>query len=218
MTEPTPMPEDAPTPLLEAEGLVSYRGDRSLFSDVGLTLSPGEVLQVHGPNGSGKTTLLRILCGLSEPTEGTVRWRGQMVGSQSWDYFGELLYVGHASGVKLELTPVENLRVARALSGNPTETSIEQALERLNLYGFEDVPARTLSAGQRRRVALARLLITKATLWIVDEPFTSLDVAGTKVMEEMIHKQLADGGMAVLTSHQPVRLPKDPAKELYLAG
>lgn len=214
---PVAGPQEVPNEaLLTASGVQCYRGDRLLFSDLNLELSAGEALQVHGANGSGKTTLLRILCGLTLPTEGDIRWRGQSITASSRDFFSECLYVGHMDGVKLELTPVENLRFARALGGEPSDEPLEELLGRVELAGFEDVPARKLSAGQRRRVALARLLATKATLWLLDEPFTSLDKTGTGVMESFLDTHLARGGSALFSSHHPVRITSCATRELHL--
>lgn len=203
-------------PLLSASELSCYRGERLLFSRVDLEVRAHELLQIHGPNGSGKTTLLRILCGLTLPTEGEIRWRGTNIQSNSSEYFSEVLHVGHTDGVKLELSPSENLRFARSLGNHPTEIEVAEVLERLDLYGFEDIPTRTLSAGQRRRVALARLLLTHAKLWILDEPFTSLDKAGINAMELLLTQHLDQGGIVILTSHNPIRLGNRPMKELHL--
>ena len=150
------------------------------------------------------------------PTEGEIRWRGTDIHSNASEYFSEVLHVGHTDGVKLELSPAENLRFARSLGNQATEMSVAEVLERLDLYGFEDVPTRTLSAGQRRRVALARLLLTHAKLWILDEPYTSLDKAGISAMELVLTQHLDQGGVVILTSHNPIRLGSRPMKELHL--
>lgn len=211
-----PTPDSSAEPLLAASELSCYRGERLLFSRVDLEVGAYELLQIHGPNGSGKTTLLRILCGLTLPTEGEIRWRGTNIHSNSSEYFSEILHVGHTDGIKLELSPSENLRFARSLGNQPTEVDVAEVLERLDLYGFEDVPTRTLSAGQRRRVALARLLLTHAKLWILDEPFTSLDKAGIGAMELLLTQHLDQGGMVILSSHSPLHLGNRPMKELHL--
>lgn len=204
------------TALLEAVDLACFRSDRQLFTGVSLELAEGEALQVHGPNGSGKTTLLRILCGLTLPSTGTVHWRGQDIASYPGHHPSEIVYVGHANGVKLELSALENLRVARALALDPTDVAPEAALEMFGLYGFEDLPAFVLSAGQRRRVALARLLMNRGKFWVLDEPFTALDRAGIATMEALLHEHLQSGGSAALTTHQPLRLSAGPAKEIHL--
>lgn len=203
---------------LLADDLACERSDRLLFSGLNLEVREGEALQVHGPNGSGKTSLLRILCGLALPSAGAVRWRGLDIFAQPMDYRAEILYIGHHNGVKLELSPLENLRVAQALTSRPGPISPLHALERFDLAGFEDTPARALSAGQRRRVALARLLISRARIWVLDEPFTALDRSGVSIMESIIHGQLQEGGLVIFTTHQPLRLAAGPAKALHLAA
>ncbi len=203
---------------LSADDLACERSDRLLFSDLNLKVSAGEALQVHGPNGSGKTSLLRILCGLALPSAGAVRWRGRDILADPIGFRAEMLYVGHHDGVKLELSPLENLNVARSLANRPGDISPMQALDRFGLAGFEDTPARALSAGQRRRIALARLLTNQAPIWVLDEPFTALDRAGVTTMESMIQAQLIAGGLVILTTHQPISLTAGPAKELHLSA
>ena len=193
-------------PLLETVGLSCIRGDRLLFEGLSIRVSAGEVVQVHGPNGSGKTTFLRILCGLQPPSGGHVRWRGRDVPPGSPEVRAGVQYVGHAGGVKLDLTPRENLDVAIALGARPTATAADTALARLGLGRIRDVPARTLSAGQRQRTALARLLTCAAALWVLDEPFTALDARGVAVIDAMLREHTEAGGGAVITSHHPVAL------------
>ena len=202
---------------MNAVGLECYRGDRLLFDHLDLALDPGEALQIHGPNGGGKTSLLRILCGLTLPTEGEVRWDGHDVFSGRANLAEDLNFIGHANGVKMELTPRENLRIARALMMNPSPLSLEAALARLDLWGFEEVPAFALSAGQHRRVALARLLLSNAPLWVLDEPFTAMDKSGVAAIEEMLRQHVERGGMVVVTSHQPVALPAGSIREIHLS-
>ena len=213
-------PEGPPAgaPRLSAVGLTCVRDDRVLFRDLSLSVAPGDVLQVDGRNGSGKTSLLRILCGLSLPAEGQVLWDGEPIARVRSDFLLDLAYLGHAPGVKLELTPIENLRIARALKRPREDVGLDQALERLGLLGFEDVPARTLSAGQCRRVALARLIVTRARLWILDEPFTAIDRRGVTDIETLISEHTHEGGMVVLTSHHPVRLPDCRVDSVHLSA
>jgi len=189
---------------LAVEHLQCIRDDRVLFEDLNFSLSAGQLLQIEGPNGCGKTSLLRILCGLTLPTEGIVYWNNQDIQSIRSDYGAILTYIGHTQGVKAELTPLENLAMARALAATPTNVDLADALSQVGLYGFEDVPTRTLSAGQQRRVALARLLINDAALWILDEPFTALDKKAIAMVEEWLNTYTKGGGMAVLTSHHTV--------------
>lgn len=191
---------------LQTIGLECIRSDRLLFSGLNLSLRPGNVLQIEGPNGSGKTSLLRILCGLTQPAQGEVHWDGRNV-RQIWqEYMSEVTYLGHAPGIKLDLSPYENLRIARGLGVPKAGVSIDDALAKVNLLGFEDVPARALSAGQKRRVALARLIAMDNALWVLDEPFTALDVKGVKLVEQLLAEHLAQGGMAAMTTHHPVNL------------
>jgi heme exporter protein A len=190
--------------MLNIKHLQCIRDDRVLFEDLNFSLDSGHLLQIEGRNGSGKTSLLRILCGLTLPTEGAVFWNNEPIEETQSSYWASLAYIGHHPGVKAELTALENLAMARALSISPNSISLDEALDKVGLYGFEDVPARTLSAGQQRRVALARLLVNKAKLWILDEPFTALDKAAIRMIETLLDEHASQGGMAVLTSHHTV--------------
>ncbi len=198
----TDTPESA---LLEASELSCIRDDRALFADLSFRLRAGQALLVEGRNGSGKTSLLRILCGIRMPDEGSVTWHGEDIFRLGGDYHACTAYVGHKDGIKQDLTARENLAVARGL-GTPSATTLEQALDAVDLCGFDDVPARKLSAGQQRRLALARLLVTRSQLWILDEPFTSLDRHGIAIVEALVGKHLASGGMLAVTSHHAVNL------------
>ncbi len=193
-------------PLLETIGLSCARGHRLLFEDLALRISAGEVVQVLGANGSGKTTLLRVLCGLQPPADGYIRWRGREVAPGAPELRAEVQYIGHAGGVKLDLTPRENLDVAIALGARPTATTVDTALTRLEILEFAEVPVRTLSAGQRQRVALARLLACASLLWVLDEPFTALDAGGVATIDAMLGEHVETGGAAIITSHHPVAL------------
>lgn len=182
-------------PLLEAEGLALERGGRQLFQGLSLSLGCGQLVQVEGANGAGKTSLLRILAGLSRyGFEGRVQRRAP------------LLYLGHHGAVKALLTPRENL--AWHISGEAEwhDREIEEALAAVGLYGYEDVPSHALSAGQHRRVNLARLYLSRAPLWLLDEPFTAIDRAGVAALEARLAAHLGQGGAVLLTSHQPVRV------------
>ncbi len=196
--------QELPKNKLRIEHLQCIRDDRILFDDLNFQLAAGQLLQIEGPNGSGKTSLLRILCGLTLATEGVVYWNEQDIQTISAEYWATLAYIGHAPGIKADLTPLENLAMARALNMNPNNMMLDTALAQMGLYGFEDVPTRTLSAGQQRRVALARLLINQAQLWILDEPFTALDKAAIKMIETLLDNHAKQGGMAILTSHHTV--------------
>jgi heme exporter protein A len=212
---------ESPAPVatvLEAVDLECIRSDRTLFSGLSFALESSQVLQVDGPNGSGKTSLLRMLCGLTLPSQGEVRWCGQDIQRVRSEFLSQVLYVGHAHGVKDELTALENLKMARALGRARQDASLEQALEYVGLYGFEDLPVRKLSAGQRRRVALARLLVCEARLWVLDEPFTALDKTGIKAMEALVEAHSAAEGMVIVTTHQPINLPCCSMTRIHLVA
>ena len=187
---------------LEVVDVECIRGDRRLFSGFGLSLQAGQMQRIEGANGTGKTSLLRIICGLSLPESGEILWQGQPIGRQRTDYYRNLAYIGHTHGIKLELTPLENLRTHAALSISQPRVSFEEALQCVGLYPFRNYPCRTLSAGQHRRVAIARLVLSKARLWVLDEPVTSIDQEGVQNIESLFESHTANGGMIVLTSHQ----------------
>ena len=203
---PPPEHESDSHPLLETVALSCARGERVLFENLDVSIAAGEVVQVLGENGSGKTTLLRILCGLQPPSGGHIRWRGREVVPGAPELRSEIQYVGHAGGVKLDLTPRENLDVAIALGARPTATTVDAALARLDIGMLGGSPVRTLSAGQRQRVALARLLTCASLLWVLDEPFTALDADGVATIDAMLREHIEAGGSAIVTSHHPVAL------------
>ncbi len=193
--------------MLSATHLACSRGERLLFKDLSLSLMAGAWLQVTGTNGAGKTTLLRTLVGLSEPEHGEVCWGGVPITECADEFKRALLYLGHQAAVKDELTPLENLRLGNELDGLPlAEADALSGLQRLGLQGRGKLPTRWLSAGQKRRVLLARLLVRPATLWVLDEPFAALDKNAVALVGELVQAHLEAGGMAVLTSHQPVPL------------
>ncbi|MCX7085077.1 MAG: cytochrome c biogenesis heme-transporting ATPase CcmA [Methylococcales bacterium] len=200
--------------LLQANGLSCVRDDRVLFEGLSFEVRAGQVLLLEGKNGSGKTSLLRILCGFREPDLGELAWCGDVLSDSS--YFADLAYVGHLEGVKKELTVYENLKVALAL-GQMGRYSIMDALDRVNLVDFDDVLVGALSAGQKRRLSLARLLITKNILWILDEPFTSLDKQGIALIETLMSEHCAEGGMIVLTSHHDIVLQGTDVQRIVLS-
>ena len=195
------------TPLcLEVKNLRCERGDRLLINQLGFSLRAGQGLLVEGANGSGKTTLLRTLCGLSQPTEGTIHWCGEDIRHVRPEFQAQLSYVGHLPGIKDDLTPMENLRVASGLHHAREDADPMAALDKVGLFGFEDLPCRTLSAGQRRRVALARLMILNTRLWILDEPLTAIDRKGVAMLAEVMKSHMENGGLLILTTHQPLDL------------
>lgn len=189
--------------LLEAVNLFCERDERVLFDDLSFSVTSGQLVQIEGANGSGKTTLLRILCGLCGAYEGELRWQGEpLTHSHARDaLLGALLYLGHQPGVKAQLTPEENLSWYAALYPGLLVDQIPQALDRVGLAGFEDVPCHMLSAGQNRRVGLARLYMNTLPLWILDEPFTAIDKAGVAAQERWLAQHVAAGGSVVLTTH-----------------
>jgi heme exporter protein A len=201
--------------MLSVSDLSCVRGERRLFSGLSLEVAAGEWLHVQGENGAGKTTLLRTLVGLSHPDHGEIRWRGESIRELGEDYRREILYLGHHGAVKEELTPLENLHLAAALDGrNLDDRATLAALHRFGLKGREELPVRFLSAGQKRRVLLARLVTRNAPLWVLDEPFTALDVKAVDMLSALIGEHVAGGGMAVLTSHQAMPIPGGKAVRL----
>ncbi len=203
--------------MLEVVDLECTRGDRKLFSGLGFSLVEGELLHLFGHNGSGKTTLMRTLCGLIQQSAGEVLWNGTPIRKQGEEFTREVIYIGHKNGIKDDLTGVENLCISSTLDGFPvSEEEAWDALERMGLRGHEDLPTRVLSQGQKRRVALARLLVNRAKLWVLDEPFTALDKAAVEYLQEIIRSHLDRGGMVILTTHQEVRITQGQVRELQL--
>lgn len=183
------------------------RGDRRLFRDVSFSLTPGMLLQVTGPNGSGKTSLLRIICGLTTPESGEIKWQGAEIRSLDEEYSRSITYIGHRIAVKEELNSLENLRISSGLAGHElTHDQAQQALARVGLAGRENLPARFLSEGQRRRSALARLINCSTVLWILDEVLASLDHAAVTLVESLISEHLSKGGMAIVATHQELQI------------
>lgn len=195
-----------PHSMLEVDQLACMRGDALLFRGLSFGLAGGGLLHVAGRNGAGKTSLLRLLCGLMLPEEGEIRWHGKAIRAQREEYHGALLFLGHANAVKDEFSALENLRVACALAGRAvSETQALAALDAIGLAHRIELDARHLSQGQRRRVALARLLLAEAVpLWILDEPFTALDVPAVGLLARTIEAHLARGGAVIYTTHQDV--------------
>ncbi len=192
---------------LEVKNLTCTRGDRELFSNLSFKLEAKQLMRLEGSNGSGKTTLLRTLCGLFLADEGKVLWEGIPVKKQDEAYRKELLYLGHQNGIKADLSAYENLNLNCSLAGiHASQKQLMEALDTIGLFAFEDFPARTLSQGQKRRVALAKLLLSKAKLWILDEPFVALDAAAVEQLQSIIAKHVESGGVVILTTHQEVPL------------
>lgn len=214
--------------MLQAIGLVGGRGPHArvhpLFSDLDVALGEGESLRVTGRNGSGKTTLLRTLCGLIEPLAGELLWRGRPVRRDGTALRSELLYIGHAAGLKDDLSALENLRVAQALAGRPcSEAQAAQALQALGLDPrAAAAPARTLSQGQKRRAVLARLALPVGHgapgLLVLDEPFNALDAASVAQLTALLAQRLAQGAMLVYTTHQGQSVPARRAQTWHLGA
>lgn len=203
--------------MLRGHALAAVRGDRRLFAGLDFALDAGELLYVNGPNGSGKTTLLRMICGLVAPAEGSIRWNGADIRSVGDAYRADMAYLGHLPGVKDELSGLENLRINCRLAGqDPPDAELARALDEMGLGGLEDLPAKVLSQGQRRRVGLARLRLSRAHLWILDEPYVALDRAAVELLQAQIRDHLARGGLAVLTTHQQVEMDTGITRELRL--
>lgn len=190
--------------MLEVKQLTAIRDERILFESLSFTIQSGELVQIEGRNGTGKTTLLRIIAGLGDRDDGQVCWNQQTIENSRDDYHQDLLFLGHQTGVKRELTAYENLRFYQSLHATNllTRDDIYFALAKVGLAGREDVPVAQLSAGQQRRVALARLWLSEHKLWILDEPLTAIDKQGVKVLEALFLQQAEKGGIVILTTHQ----------------
>jgi heme exporter protein A len=198
---------------LEAYQLSCVRDDRMLFSELDFTLNSGQVLLIEGPNGAGKTSLLRILTGFRRAESGHLFWNEELI-ENSIHFYQDTAYIGHNNGLKVALTAQENLRYAQALSS--TTLSIDEAMMQVGLDGYQDTLVRLLSAGQQRRLALARLLCTHKPLWILDEPFTSLDRASIQLFEQFIETHANLGGLVIMTSHHETQLPHTLMQKIQL--
>jgi heme exporter protein A len=202
--------------LLQAKALQCTRHESLLFDDLSFTLSAGEVLQIDGANGSGKTSLIRILSGLAEADEGEVLWCEKEIQTYRSEYLQDLIYVAHTNGIKMELTGLENLDMTRALYTRLSKTSSEQALALFGLLDYSDRAAINMSSGQRRRLALSRLLLGEARLWLVDEPFTSLDEDSKTLVRDMLVKHTDSGGCVVITTHEAIDWQHAKVKKIEL--
>jgi heme exporter protein A len=205
--------------MLEAHELAARRGHSQLFAGIGFAIAPGRALVVTGANGTGKTTLLRMLAGLSMPAAGEIRWKGKAVRPFDSGLRAAVAYAGHLPALKDELSAEENLSSLIALSGTPaSDADLSRALDAVALGRKRALPARVLSAGQRRRIGLARLALIKRPLWILDEPVTALDTAGTTLLAQMVRDHLEGGGIAVAATHQALDLPELRAASLTLGS
>jgi heme exporter protein A len=205
--------------MLTAQGLACVRGDRLLFKDLGFVLEAGSLLYVLGENGSGKSSLLRMLCGLLMPEQGEILWAGKSIKSHAEQYLPNLKYLGHLNGLKDDLTALENLQMGARIAGQDvTAAAALAALTAIGIARCANLPVRVLSQGQKRRVALAALWLSRSPLWILDEPFAALDVAATEVLAARISEHLAAGGMTILTSHQDVPIKAKSTVSLSLSA
>ncbi|WP_318451294.1 cytochrome c biogenesis heme-transporting ATPase CcmA [Photobacterium leiognathi] len=214
--------------MLSVADLSCVRDERLLFDELSFTIASGELVQIEGHNGAGKTTLLRIIAGLGRADSGQVLWNQEDIHTAREDFHQELLFLGHQTGVKRELTAFENLAFFQAmhkcnegsdLKGSPKVTgddALWQALAHVGLAGREDVPAGQLSAGQQRRVALARLWLSNHKLWVLDEPLTAIDKQGVKVLENLFLFHVERGGMVLLTTHQDMFTDSNHLRKIKL--
>lgn len=211
---------------LTVKNLACVRNERVLFHGLNFSLNPGEILHVQGANGVGKSSLLRILCGLLEPAQGEIFWQGQLTFEDPIAFRRDLGYLGHKLGLKERLTALENVqlffegdshRKQDTKSQFRTISNAESALERLGVAALKNQFCETLSAGQKQRVALARLLARNAQLWLLDEPFTAVDAAGVTELESLIQEHVQGGGLVILTSHQPIKLKDLSLQQLQLS-
>ncbi|ELV8626646.1 cytochrome c biogenesis heme-transporting ATPase CcmA [Vibrio cidicii] len=189
--------------MLEVSNLTAIRDERVLFENLTFSIQPGELVQIEGRNGTGKTTLLRIITGLGDKEEGEILWKGERIDKSRDEFHQDLLFLGHQTGVKRELTAFENLSFYQSVhQHSSSQEAIFQALAKVGLVGREDVAVAQLSAGQQRRVALARLWLSKQVLWILDEPLTAIDKQGVKVLEALFAHHAENDGIVILTTHQ----------------
>ena len=202
---------------LGVEAVHVWRGDRHVLKGLSLEIDPREALHISGRNGSGKTTLLKVACGLLRPEQGRVTWRGRPISEVRSDYQHALAYASHEPALKGDLTALENLRFMVGLKRRSSAAELVNCLERTGVASCADLPVRVLSAGQRRRVAMARVLGMRAPLWLLDEPFTNLDAAGSQTFAALIAEHVSEGGMAVVVAHHELVLPA-AARRLELPG
>jgi len=202
---------------LRVEKVHVWRGDRHVLRGVSLEVGPRELLHISGPNGTGKSTLLRVVCGLLRPEQGSVSWYGQPISDVRLGYQYALAYASHEPALKGDLTALENLRFMVGLKRRVTKPELEACLERTGVRASADLPVRVLSAGQRRRVVMARVLAAQAPLWLLDEPFTNLDTAGSQLLLALLDEHVNGGGLALIVAHQDLKL-EAPIRRLELAG
>ncbi len=203
--------------MLEASQLACERGERLLFDGISFRLESGGLLRVSGPNGSGKTSLLRIVCGLISPLHGKLAWQQNPVVAGNEGSLN-VKYIGHLAGLSEELTARENLTFYAAMARFEAAKTIDDALHRLELIGHADLPVRSLSQGQKRRVALARLVLEPASLWVLDEPFIALDERAIAIVQSLIEEHLAAGNVALISTHQEVPIRARSVQQIRLGA
>ncbi len=191
---------------LEVEAVHVWRGDRHVLKGTSLKVGAGELLHVRGPNGTGKTTLLRVVCGLLRPEQGRVAWCGEPIAAIRGAYQLALCYASHEPALKGDLTALENLRFSLGLRRRIGDAELRDLLHRTGVAACADLPSRVLSAGQRRRVALARILGSEAPLWLLDEPYTNLDARGADLLGELLAGHVGGGGLALVVAHHDLML------------
>jgi heme exporter protein A len=192
---------------LEFEKVHVWRGDRHVLQGISAHIRPRELLHISGPNGTGKTTLLRVVCGLLRPEQGSVSWLGRSIATYRTEYQGALAYASHEPALKSDLTAIENLRFAVGLKRRVSAKELHAALDRTGVDACAALPARVLSAGQRRRVALARVLAMNASIWLLDEPYTNLDASGAVLVSGLLQAHIEGGGLALVVAHHELKLP-----------
>ncbi len=202
--------------MLEARKIAGSRSEHQLFRDLSFRALPGEIIYVRGPNGAGKTTLLRMLCGLIRPDDGAIFWDGVPLADCETEFHRALAYIGHENGIKGDLTALENLQFFQRINSAHSNLSPTQVLDRLGIPTLAHIPCRYLSAGQKRRVAMARLLTSNARLWLLDEPFTGLDETARHIVSDLVAEHLASEGLCIATSHQPLDYDRFGAREITL--
>lgn len=203
-------------PIVLARNVHLWRGERHVLRGISFEIHRGEALHVWGPNGAGKTSLLRVVCGLLHPEEGEVRWNGSPIGAANSEYLAELTYLAHDTALKGDLSAIENLRYSVGLKIAVDDQQIESMLTDLGVQECARLPCRVLSAGQRRRVALGRVLLARARFWVLDEPFTNLDAASSAYVSTAIARHLDSGGLALIAAHQGLQLQSGVVNQLGL--
>jgi heme exporter protein A len=191
---------------LQVEKVHVWRGDRHVLQGVSIQVRPHELLHVSGPNGAGKTTLLRVMSGLLRPEQGAVSWRGQSILRHRTEYQAALAYAAHEPALKGDLTALENLHFSVGLKRRTSPVELSAALDRAGVASCAELPARVLSAGQRRRVSLARVLAMRASIWLLDEPYANLDAAGSELVSELLQAHVEAGGLALVVAHRDLAL------------